>query len=215
MIDLFQMVMLIIGPLAGLTGQLQAERVAEDEGIAVENARQRRGPFAILGLAIAVWACQLPFEAMVPACILGWLLSAVVAVDVATMLLPRSLTYSLIASGLAITWWQHPELLAYHALGAAIGWSSFRLVALFYQLMRGRPGLGLGDAVLLAGAGAWVGPAALPGLVFLAAGSGLVVAMSQRLAGRGEITFDRPLPFGPPLALSIWITWAIGPIQLA
>lgn len=215
MIDPLQIVVLAIGPLAGMAGQLLSERVAKDEGIVVENVRHKRGFFALLGFAVSVWACQMPHEAMVPACLLGWLLSAVVAVDYATMLLPRSLTYTLIAFGLAITWAQHPELLGHHAFGAAIGWASFRSVSLCYQLVRGRPGLGLGDAMLLAGAGAWVGPAALPGLVLMAAASGLVVAIGLRLVSCAELRLDRPVPFGPALALASWITWAVGPLQLA
>jgi leader peptidase (prepilin peptidase)/N-methyltransferase len=47
-----------------------------------------------------------------------------------------------------------PRLLVDHALGALAGFVSFAAIAGVYRRARGREGLGLGDAKLLAAAGA-------------------------------------------------------------
>ena len=72
--------------------------------------------------------------------------------------------------------------------------------------MRGREGLGRGDAKLLAAAGAWVGVRALPQVVLAAALAGLVAAACLRLAGV-RLGAQSALPFGPFLALATWLVW--------
>jgi leader peptidase (prepilin peptidase)/N-methyltransferase len=72
--------------------------------------------------------------------------------------------------------------------------------------LRGRDGLGGGDAKLAAAAGAWLGAAALPTVIFLAAVSGLVMALGLRVSGR-KVGGEVKLPFGPPLCTAIWIIW--------
>ena len=57
------------------------------------------------------------------------------------------------------------------------------VVAYLYRKLRGRDGLGGGDAKLLAAAGAWVGASGLPQVVLIAALAGLVAAACLRLAG--------------------------------
>jgi prepilin signal peptidase PulO-like enzyme (type II secretory pathway) len=84
-------------------------------------------------------------------------------------------------------------------LGAALGYLAFRLIGDAYAGLRGREGLGRGDAKLLAAGGAWLGPFALPLLVLLAALGGLA-AVGLR-AARGEaVGAGTPLRFGPFLA---------------
>jgi leader peptidase (prepilin peptidase)/N-methyltransferase len=70
--------------------------------------------------------------------------------------------------------------------------------------LRGREGLGQGDAKLLAAGGAWLGWEALPWVVLLAAMLGLALALFRRARGVA-LTRETALPFGPPLALAIWI----------
>ena len=69
----------------------------------------------------------------------------------------------------------------------------------------------MGDAKLFAATGAWIGTAALPGALFIAAATGLVVELARRaLTGRG-CRLHR-LAFGPYLALATWIGWIFGPL---
>ncbi len=139
-------------------------------------------------------------------CVLGWWLLALGWVDARSWLLPDLLTLPLVGAGLAAAWAFEPEALAGRALGAALGYLALRAVALAYRALRGREGLGAGDAKLLAAAGAWVGARALPQVILLAALAGLVAAGCLRLAG-ARLGGQSALPFGPFLALATWLVW--------
>ena len=86
--------------------------------------------------------------------------------------------------GLAVAWAVDPGLLGDHALGALAGFASLAVIASVYRRVRGREGLGLGDAKLLAAAGAWLGWQALPSVVLIAAASGLALALATRARRR-------------------------------
>jgi leader peptidase (prepilin peptidase)/N-methyltransferase len=139
-------------------------------------------------------------------CALGWVLLALAWIDAEWFLLPDALTLPLIPAGLAAAAWIAPEDLYDHALGAVLGYLGFWLIAALYLRLRGREGLGLGDAKLLAAAGAWLGWAALPMIVLIAAIGALIVALIMALSGR-RIDATTALPFGPFLALAIWLAW--------
>ncbi len=176
----------------------------------------RLSPFypAIEGLAlvIAVWSL-----AVVPGwpawvtCGLGWALLCLAAIDWRHLLLPDSLTLPLIPIGLLVAWSLNPEQLLSHAIGAAVGFLLLWIIALTYRRLRDREGLGLGDAKLLAAAGAWLGWEGLPSVILLAAAAGLAAALLQaRFAG--PLDTQRPLPFGPYLAGAFWLVWLYGPL---
>jgi leader peptidase (prepilin peptidase)/N-methyltransferase len=59
---------------------------------------------------------------------------------------------------------------------------------------------------LLAAIGAWLGVAALPFVLLLAACLGLAAAGCATVAGR-KITATTAIPFGPFLALAGWLLW--------
>jgi leader peptidase (prepilin peptidase)/N-methyltransferase len=139
-------------------------------------------------------------------CVLGWWLLALGWIDVRRWLLPDALTLPLVIAGLAAALAFDPEGLTARAVGAAAGYLGLRTVALLYRTLRGREGLGRGDAKLLAAAGAWVGVRALPQVVLAAALAGLVAAACLRLAGV-RLGAQSALPFGPFLALATWLVW--------
>ena len=139
-------------------------------------------------------------------CVLGWWLLALGWIDLRTWLLPDALTLPLVAAGLAAAVAFEPEGLTDRALGAIAGYLGLRAVGLLYSALRGREGLGHGDAKLLAAAGAWVGVRALPQVVLLAALAGLCAAACMRLAGI-RLGAQSALPFGPFLALATWLVW--------
>lgn len=143
-------------------------------------------------------------------CFFGWWLLALGWIDMRRWLLPDALTLPLVIAGLAAAAAFDPEQLTARALGAALGYLSLRLVALLYRALRGRDGLGHGDAKLLAASGAWVGAMALPQVVLGAAVSALAAAACLRLAGV-RLGAHSALPFGPFLALATWLIWLLGP----
>jgi leader peptidase (prepilin peptidase) / N-methyltransferase len=143
-------------------------------------------------------------------CLLGWWLLALGWIDLRRWLLPDGLTLPLVIAGLAAAAAFVPEQLTDRALGAALGYLSLRLVGLLYRVLRGREGLGQGDAKLLAASGAWVGATALPQVVLGAAVTALIAAACLRLGGV-PLGAASALPFGPFLALATWLIWLFGP----
>jgi leader peptidase (prepilin peptidase)/N-methyltransferase len=141
-------------------------------------------------------------------CVLGWTLLASAWIDVLTMRLPDMLTLPLVLAGLGEALWLDPDALTDRALGAAIGYAAFRLLAWAYFRFRGRDGLGQGDAKLLAAGGAWVGAAMLADVVLMAAVAGLLFAGGMVLMGR-RVDGSTRLPFGPFLAAGIWSVWLL------
>jgi leader peptidase (prepilin peptidase)/N-methyltransferase len=153
---------------------------------------------ALIG-GISALALPLPGAAAVAA--LGWTLLLLALLDAEHFWLPSAVTLPLAAAGLAATAWLRPAALVDHLIGAVAGWAVLALVAAAYRAVRGRVGLGGGDARLFAAAGAWLGWAALPLVLGSAALAGLAVAML--LWGRG-LTATTRLPFGVFLAAAIW-----------
>jgi leader peptidase (prepilin peptidase) / N-methyltransferase len=144
-------------------------------------------------------------------CLLGWWLLALGWIDLRSWLLPDALTLPLIIAGLAAAITLDPDQLTQRALGAAFGYLSLAAVAALYRALRGREGLGGGDAKLLGASGAWLGAAALPQAIVLAALSALAAAGCLRLAGI-RLGIHSALPFGPFLALATWILWLFRPV---
>ena len=142
-------------------------------------------------------------------CVLGWSLLALTWIDLRHLLLPDVLTLPLVLAGLGWTAWSAPESLTDHAAAAFLGWAALTGIAAAYRHWRGIDGLGGGDAKLLGAGGAWLGLAALPWLVVVAAA--LTIAGSM-VAHRSFTRIGRQtaLPFGPGLAAAIWMFQLIG-----
>lgn len=135
---------------------------------------------------------------------LGCGLLALAWIDWQQMRLPDVLTLPLLALGLMATALTTPQDLASSIVGAAAGYAAIRLIDGGYRALRGRSGLGQGDAKLLAAGGAWLGWEALPRVALLAALLGLALAVVRHARGVA-LTRETAVPFGPPLALAIWI----------
>ena len=73
----------------------------------------------------------------------------------------------------------------------------------------GKPALGLGDAKLAAMGGAWLGLWGIGLAMGLAVLAGAVVGGLARITGR--LAPQQPFPFGPFIALGIWLVWLMGP----
>src|ERR1700744_5879668 len=129
-------------------------------------------------LILAIWAALATSGwILVASCGLGWTLLTLAAIDWRTGLLPDLLTLPLIAAGLGVAYGIDPAALLDHAMGAAAGVIGFAALAAAYRTLRGRAGRGLGDAKLLAAAGAWLSWSALPSVILFAAVAGLLSAL--------------------------------------
>lgn len=166
----------------------------------------------LAAVAIALWAAAvLPGSLVLAGCVLGWALLAAAVVDWRHMFLPDIIVLPLIPLGIALHAVIDGAVWYDHLLGAAAGFALFAGVAVLYRSVRGREGLGLGDAKLLAAAGAWVSWTGLPSVVLVAALLGLAGVAVSRLAGwKPDPTAE--IPFGPPLATATWLIWLYGPL---
>ena len=169
----------------------------------------------LLALLVALWSLVVvPGWPAWVTCALGWTLLALAAIDWRHLILPDSLTLPLVPAGLAAAWWLRPERLIDHAAGAVAGFLFLVLVGAAYRRLRGRHGMGLGDAKLLAAAGAWVSWQGLPSVVLWGAAAGLLGALVQARLG-GGLNPHRELAFGPYLAAGLWLVWLYGPLGFA
>lgn len=190
------------------------------------HSRNRRVAGAALGMAATFAGLQglsallqgpPPLEVSLAGVVLGSLLCWGAAVDLLRFEIPDGVSLGLFPLGLFVTWHLAPDQLVAHLAAGLAGGGLILAVNAGYRAWRGEDGLGIGDAKLLASGGAWLGPAGLPGaLLFgcLSAIAALVVfaRTKDRRHSGGRRFARRRLPFGPHLALGIWIIWVFGPL---
>jgi leader peptidase (prepilin peptidase)/N-methyltransferase len=147
--------------------------------------------------------------------ILGWMLLTLALIDARHYLLPDALTLPLIGMGLLSAWALTPSRLSDHCIGALAGYLGLSAIAEIYRRLRGRAGLGGGDAKLMAAAGAWLSWQSLPSVLLLASIIGLTAHLAAwRVRSDHKLSLQDKLPFGPALAAAIWAVWLFGPFQL-
>mgnify|MGYP003647786738 FL=1 len=140
-------------------------------------------------------------------------LAALSLIDARTQRLPDVLTLPLILAGIAVNGLIFSSLWTALA-GAALGYGALVALELAYKRLRGRDGLGRGDAKLLAAGGAWCGAWLLPMILLAGSLGALVYVGLLALVRRRAPDPAQPLPFGPWLALGIalgWVYRAYGP----
>nr|WP_322062359.1 A24 family peptidase [Paraburkholderia sp. J63] len=135
-------------------------------------------------------------------------LIATSAIDLEHQLLPDAITLPLIWAGLLVNFAETFTDLHAAVIGAVAGYLALWSVYWLFRLLRGVEGMGHGDFKLLAALGAWLGWAALPQIVVIAAVTGAVVGLAATLSGR--MRFEEPLPFGPYLAAGALVTLFAG-----
>lgn len=136
--------------------------------------------------------------------VLGTVLFRLSVIDLKTMRISNHYTLPLIAAGLGVNAADLSAVPWSHVVASSGGYLVFALIGESYFRLRGIDGLGLGDAKLLAAAGAWVGLTALPVVILLAALGGLAFAVSGRLDKHAR------LAFGPWLSIAFFIVWIAG-----
>src|SRR5699024_3582776 len=153
-----------------------------------------------------------PGAACALAIILSWALLTLAVIDWQTQLLPDNITLPLLWLGLlaAIAGVVTDPVGA--IVGAATGYLVLWLVYQLFRLLTGRHGMGHGDFKLLAALGAWLGWQQLPVIVVIASASGAVIGLL--LIASGRLQRDRPMPFGPFLALAGWLSFIAGDTML-
>lgn len=149
-----------------------------------------------------MWTIAQTTDAIVAAC-LALTLAWVCVTDLRAYRIPDLASLGLVAAGLGLSatspWVTPVEALC----GAALGFGAFALLGEAYFRFRGEDGLGLGDAKLMAAAGAWLGWQTLPHVILISSTSALAFAW---------LTGQRKIAFGVWISLAffgLWLTQAM------
>lgn len=161
---------------------------------------------ATTALAGVLWA---PPGLVVLTVLFGWLLLALAAIDLRTFLLPDALNAAvLLLGGVMLAWTQPPDW-PLHVAGAVIGFGLLWGVELAYRRLRGRDGLGRGDAKLLGAAGIWIGIEGLAPALLIASLAGIAAALILSLRDSKALSGQSAIAFGPWIALGGYIVWML------
>lgn len=161
--------------------------------------------------ATAAWTWGLETETFW-VCLFLAVLVALTFIDFDTHLLPDNLTLPLIWLGLMANLAGRFVPLEEAVIGAVAGYVSLWSVYHLFKFLTGKEGMGFGDFKLLAALGAWLGWKMLLPVVLVASLAGAMVGIALILF-KGQ-TRDKPMPFGPWLALGGVINLFWGPVLL-
>lgn len=157
--------------------------------------------------AFVVWQLGLTIDAGL-AIVLTWSLIVLTMIDVDHHLLPDSITLPLLWLGLLANCFGFFTDLESAVWGAAAGYLSLWSVYWVFKLLTKKEGMGFGDFKLLAALGAWMGWQSLPLIIILSSLVGAVIGIAGILIlGKDK---NKPIPFGPYLAIAGWIAFFWG-----
>lgn len=156
---------------------------------------------ALLSLVAA--ATFPPGWGLLAALLLTWVLVALTFIDLDKMLLPDQLTLPLLWGGLLFNLAGGFVPLADAVIGAMVGYLVLWSLYWAFKLLTGKEGMGYGDFKLLAALGAWLGWQALPIVLLLSSLVGAIIGISLILLRNHHQ--NKPIPFGPYLAIAGWI----------
>lgn len=141
-----------------------------------------------------------------------WLLVAMTFIDIDEMLLPDTLTLSMLWIGLLLIAHLDPSntpvSLFDAVVGAAAGYLSLFIVYWVFKLATGKEGMGYGDFKLLAAIGVWVGWQHLPIVILLSSLVGAIVGICIMVLKNKDSNLA--IPFGPYLAAAGFLTMLYG-----
>ena len=163
--------------------------------------------FVVVGVTGFLFA---PDGTRVYTLVLGALLVLLSWIDLRTFTLPDTLNAIVFLTGAVMVWQVMPGLWLHHVIGALMGYGVLVSVEIVYRRLRGRDGLGRGDAKLFGALGMWTGWAGLAPILLIASISGLISILIVQLVTRKQLDSDTPIAFGPFIALGGWIVWLSG-----
>ncbi|MGY4042464.1 prepilin peptidase [Aeromonas hydrophila] len=156
---------------------------------------------ALLSLVVATTFP--PGWALLAALLLTWVLVALTFIDLDKMLLPDQLTLPLLWGGLLFNLAGGFAPLADAVIGTMAGYLVLWSLYWAFKLLTGKEGMGYGDFKLLAALGAWLGWQALPIVLLLSSLVGAFIGIGLILLRNHHQ--NKPIPFGPYLAIAGWI----------
>ena len=136
--------------------------------------------------------------------ILSCTLIVLAIIDLKHLVLPNSITYSLIFLGLLINLLFSMTPFLYACLGCCLGYLLFFIIEKLFYLIKKEDGLGRGDAKLIAAIGSWVGLDYLPFIILIAACLGILFFIIVMIINKKSLnqSLNLQIPFGTFLAIS-------------
>lgn len=159
----------------------------------------------ILSASLAVlvaWKYGFSYQAAM-GIILSWALISLSLIDYDHMYLPDNITLPFLWLGLLLNLNGLFIDLSSAVIGAIAGYLVLWVVYQIFKKITGKEGMGYGDFKLLAMLGAWLGWQALPAIILISSLVGSIIGISLILLKQHHR--DRPIPFGPYLAIAGWI----------
>lgn len=144
--------------------------------------------------------------------LLAGALAFLIVYDFRHFLLPNLVTLPLLAVGLVYQALQDMPALIEGVIGSVAAMMFMVALNLIYKALRGRDGLGYGDAKLMGAAGAWLGWEPLSIVLLLGSLSALSHIAARALLSLERIDAQKQIAFGPYLAFGIWLSWLLRPI---
>ena len=159
---------------------------------------------ALTLIGSSVVACRFNGGQMLAALILTWGLIVLSGIDFEQYLLPDVVVLPLLWLGLCVNAFHVFVSPAAAILGASAAYLSLWILAKSYGYLTKKEVMGHGDFKCFALLGAWLGVYSLLNILLMASLLGTVVGGALLL--RGKNCFQKPIPFGPYLAIAGWLT---------
>ena len=121
-------------------------------------------------------------------------------IDLKHFIIPNVLTFPLMAIGLLKSFYPNLNKAIFpnyinSLIGGLIGYAIIWLIIYFYEKVRKKEGMGLGDAKLMAAIGFWFGWASIPIVIFVSSFVALVFAIPSLI--KKSLSMSSEIPFGP------------------
>lgn len=127
---------------------------------------------------------------------LSCLLITASTIDINYKILPDAFTQNILWSGIIFVWFDiSPIPLSSAINGVIVGFSSFYIIRLVTSILMRKETLGMGDVILFAGLGGWVGVFALPYIALIASIIGIIYIITTK-------SVSQKIAFGPCLAIA-------------
>ncbi len=144
---------------------------------------------------------------------------ALIWFDLREFRLPNVITLAMAVSGLLFTFVGREQTglasVAIHSISALVAYLGILGLAYASEKWLGRQGIGLGDGKLLAAIACWMGPLALPPVLLIASGAGILLSVLLQSTALGrKLPPGGYVPFGPALCFAAWIVWNLSDLWL-
>ena len=176
-----------------------------------------KNPISIRYPAVEISSCILSITAAATfgvsiqcmlAIVFTWTLIALTMIDYDCQLLPDDITLPVLWLGIIVNIFGTFTDIYSSLFGAIFGYMILWILCMMFKIVTGKESIGYGDFKLLAMLGAWLGWQMLPLIIILSSITGTLVGLG--LIFLYNHAQEKPIPFGPYLAIAGWIALIYG-----